>query len=126
MANAVCELSWLKSLLPNLKQTHSHPSLLFCDNTTSFHIAANFVFYERTKHIELDCRLIRNKIQVKELTTLHALSSHQPANMFTKPLGSTQFHSLLSKMNAHKSTIRLEGNYHGLYIVFYILALSVK
>ncbi|KAF5468111.1 hypothetical protein F2P56_012291 [Juglans regia] len=101
MAYAVCELTWLKSLLTDFHQLHSKPSFLICDNQAALHIATNLVYHERTKHIELDCHLIREKIQVGLLRTLHVSSSHQLADLLTKPLGSNVFHSLLCKMNVH-------------------------
>ena len=54
MTGACCELSWLRSLLTDLKILHPKPALLHCDNTTALHIAVNLVFHERTRHIEMD------------------------------------------------------------------------
>ena len=34
-------------------------------NKTSIHIAENVVFYERTKHIEVDCHIVRKKLEEK-------------------------------------------------------------
>ncbi|GKV50014.1 hypothetical protein SLEP1_g56732 [Rubroshorea leprosula] len=98
MASTVSELTWLKSLLYDLGIYHSKPMTLFCDNQAALHIANNLVFHARTKHIEIDCHFVRERIQRKELLTAHVPSHCQLADLFTKALGKERLHFLLYKL----------------------------
>ena len=98
MTGACCKLSWLRSLLIDLRILHPKPTLLYCDNTTALHIAANLVFHERTRHIEMDCPFIRDKIQDGSIVTKHVASTNQLADVFTKPLEKEAFSTMMRKL----------------------------
>ncbi|RVX01281.1 Retrovirus-related Pol polyprotein from transposon RE1 [Vitis vinifera] len=98
MTGACCELTWLRYLLKDLGVLHQEPALLYCDNKATLHIAANPVFHERTKHIEMDCHYIRDKIQDGSIITRHVSSAHQLADILTKPLGKEIFAPMIRKL----------------------------
>ncbi|RDX73889.1 Copia protein, partial [Mucuna pruriens] len=90
VASATCELIWVKQLIQELKFTDVQPMKLYCDNEAALHIASNSVFHERTKHIEIDCHFIREKLLAKEINTEFVNSSNQLAGIFTKSLRGPQ------------------------------------
>src|SRR5262249_11440018 len=69
MTQFVCELMWIYKLLSEVGLKVSIPAKLWRDNQAALHIASNPVFHERTKHIEIDCHFIREKIQQNLIST---------------------------------------------------------
>ncbi|EOX99943.1 Cysteine-rich RLK (RECEPTOR-like protein kinase) 8 [Theobroma cacao] len=69
MAQTVCEVVWMYQLLSEVGLKSSLPAKLWCDNRAALHIASNPVFHERTKHIEIDCHFVHEKIQQKFIAT---------------------------------------------------------
>ena len=58
-----CEVNWLFSLLKDLGIRDLNPIDLKCDNQVDIFIIENRVFHERTKHIEVNCHFIQDKIK---------------------------------------------------------------
>jgi len=63
MATVTYEIQWLVYLLQHFKVPFKQPSLLYCDNDSTRYIAANPVFHEHTKHIEIDSHIVREKLK---------------------------------------------------------------
>nr|KYP54533.1 Copia protein [Cajanus cajan] len=101
MASVVCELQWLTFLLKDIGISFIQPAVLYCDNKSALHIAANPVFHERTKHIEIDCHIIREKVQNGLVKLLPVTSANQLADIYTKALSPAAFKFLYVKLGMH-------------------------
>ena len=81
IALTTCELIWLKQLPQKLRFGKDGQMTLVYDNQATLHIASNPVFHEMTKHIEVDCHFIREKIASGCMTTSFVNSSDQLASL---------------------------------------------
>ena len=86
MTTVTCEIQWLTYLLQDFKVPFEQPSLLYCDNDSARYIAANPVFHERTKHIEIDCHVVREKLKKGLIHLLPISTTEQLADIYTKAL----------------------------------------
>nr|KYP50622.1 Copia protein [Cajanus cajan] len=101
MALITCEFVWIKQLIRELKFCEDHPMRLHCDNQVALNIASNLVFHERTKHIEVECHFVREKLLFKEISTEFVNSSEQLADVMTKSLRRPLIQFLCSKLSAY-------------------------
>jgi len=99
MSQSTCEIMWIHHLLNEIGLKHPTPSKLWCDNQVALHIASNPVYHERTKHIEVDCHFIREKIQENLISTGYVKTGEQLADLFTKALNGTRVDYLCNKLD---------------------------
>ncbi|KAK2972307.1 hypothetical protein RJ640_014365 [Escallonia rubra] len=98
MAQSTCEVMWICHLLEEISLKPPLPAKLWCDNQAARHIASNPVYHERTKHIEVDCHFIREKIQENLISTSYVKTGEQLGDILTKSLNGTRVEYLCNKL----------------------------
>jgi len=86
------EAIWLRELRNEINKTCDDKAIIMkCDNNGAISSAKNQMISQRTKHIDVRHHFIRDKVEKKIINVDYLPSEHMIADMFTKPLGSTQY-----------------------------------
>ncbi|WVZ09203.1 hypothetical protein V8G54_013733 [Vigna mungo] len=109
LASTICELQWLTYMLHDLHVDYTSPALIYCDNQSAIQIASNQVFHERTKHIDIDCHIVREKVAAGLIKLLPISTTMQTADILTKSLPPPTFQLLRSKLGLQNIYAQLEG-----------------
>ena len=89
LTSIASKIIWIQSILQEICLSSSSPPLLWCDNESATHLAANPMFHARTKHIELDFHFIQDRVLSKQLIIQYIPSFEQFADIFTKHISSS-------------------------------------
>ena len=110
IAAALADITWIQTLLTELRIPSSSTPIIHSDNLGAVHIAANPVLHSRSKHFELDLHFVRDRVQHKQLLVVHLPSQFQIADVLTKPLSGTMFQKFKDKLRVvDNSPISLWG-----------------
>ncbi|PNY00673.1 retrovirus-related Pol polyprotein from transposon TNT 1-94 [Trifolium pratense] len=110
IGSTTTELLWLQQLLKELGIQISHTPTIFTDNIGANYLCVNPVFHTRMKHLAIDYHFVRDLVAKKELQVSHVPSSHQLADLLTKPLSRTRHEFLTSKIGVVEISSILRGH----------------
>ncbi|KAL2232706.1 uncharacterized protein LOC110011581 [Sesamum indicum] len=98
MGSTICELTWMVYLLMDFGISAPTPIPFSYDNQAALHIVNNPVFHEHTKHLDIDCHIVRDKFKSGLINPVHVPGKARLADFFTKSLPAPSFFLLLSKL----------------------------
>jgi len=101
MTTVTSEIQWLTYILQDFKVPFEQPSLLYCYNDSTRYIATNTVFHEHTKHIEIDCHVVREKLKKSLIHLLPISTTEQLTDLYTK-FKSSIFQKYLFQAESHQ------------------------
>ena len=108
-AMALCstEITWINSLLGELRIEVERVPMILNDSTSAAAIAANPMYHSRTKHFEIDLHFLRDKVTKGELEINYIASKDQIADVLTKPLPYYKFSYFRNKLKVIDKTLSL-------------------
>ena len=98
LANLTTKVTWIKSLLDELRKP-----ILWCDNLSAKVLASNAMMHAWSKRIEIDVHYICGQVLQNQVTTAYVPTTDQIADCLTKPLTHTMFNILRGKLGMTKS-----------------------
>jgi len=72
---------------------------LLCNRQSARHIALNHNFHERAKHLDIDCHVVREKLQQGLFHLLPISTKNQSVDLLTKTLDKEKFHGFIFKLS---------------------------
>jgi hypothetical protein len=85
-AEAVREAIWQRTFLTEIGCKIDGPIVIGCDSESAIKLAADPVYHERTKHIDVRVHMIRDHVQRGAIVLLFVPTAEQVADALTKPV----------------------------------------
>ena len=97
MTAGVAEAMWLHHITDALGLPPFRPKI-YCDNKSTICVTKNPVLHDRMKHVGSYYNFVREQVMAGTMSTHHARSSEQLADILTKPLPPAAFHYLATRL----------------------------
>ncbi|GJZ90447.1 hypothetical protein Tco_0662374 [Tanacetum coccineum] len=101
LASVTSEVIWILNFLKDLQIENLLPVSLYCDSNSAIKIAANLIFHERTKHLEIELHFVREKVLKGVVKTVKVDSANQIADILTKGLDTVQHLDFVKKLGMY-------------------------
>ena len=109
LTQATTDALWVQTLLHELTDPFSNP-IVYRDNQSAVLLAHNPILHTRTKHMEIDpFFFVREKILAKQLSIVHIPGTDQWADILTRPVSTSKFLLMRSKLNVTSHHTEFEG-----------------
>jgi hypothetical protein len=99
VVNGTTEACWLRQLLQELHVPLTKSTLVYCDNVSTVYLSTNPIQHQRTKHVEIDLHFMREHVAIGDVRILHAPTTSQFTDIFTKGLTTSLFSEFWSSLN---------------------------
>jgi hypothetical protein len=99
VVNGTTEACWLRQLLQELRVPLMKSTLVYCDNVSTVYLSTNPIQHQRTKHVEIDLHFMREHVAIGDVRILHAPTTSQFTDIFTKGLATSLFLEFWSSLN---------------------------
>ena len=96
--SASCEAVWLRKLLFDLFDLQLDATCIYCDNQSCVKLSENPLFHDKSKHIEIKYRYIRDMVQIGEVKLQYVATDEHIADVLTKPLDRVKFEYFQEKL----------------------------
>ena len=87
---AACEAIWMRKILVGLFGSHLYPTMIHCDNQSCIKLSVSPMSHDRSKHIDIQYRHIRDYVQRKIMLLQYIPTKDQDAYILMKALTKTK------------------------------------
>nr|GEU57277.1 retrovirus-related Pol polyprotein from transposon TNT 1-94 [Tanacetum cinerariifolium] len=98
LADSTCEVTWIQCLLEEFQINVPTPIPIMCDNASFIAFASNLVHHARSKHIEIDCHFVRDKVKAWQILPQYISTKNQLDDILTKGLSRPLHYNCLTKL----------------------------
>jgi hypothetical protein len=95
---ACTEVVWLRKLLSGLIDIELDATSIYCDNQSCIKLSMNSVFHDKSKHIGIKYRFIRDMVEKGAMKLHYVATNEQVADVLTKPMSKVKFEYFRDKL----------------------------